>query len=373
MEAHDSESFDKHPSLIIRERHPFNAGPPPELLRRAFITPRELFFVRNHAPVPVIAVANYRLPVKGLTQNALRLSLDELRRFPKHEVIATLQCAGNRRDAMTAVRPVAGEVPWGAEAISNAVWGGARLRDILDVARVEREARHVAFLGLDEINKQGVRFGFGGSIPIEKALSPEVILAYEMNGEALAPVHGGPLRVMVPGYIGARSVKWIGKVTLQTEPSDNYYQARSYKLFPPQTTVDDVDWERGLMLGELSVNSFITSPTEGAVVEDGTISVQGYATAGGNRRVERVDISIDGGATWITATLDDDADVTPWAWRFWEARLDLPTGTQTVVARAWDSAANTQPADAGTIWNFKGYMNNAWPRVTFDVRKGGMK
>lgn len=361
--------FDKHSSLIVRETEPFNAGPPPRLLHQAFITPQNLFFVRNHAPVPEVDPASYRLIVRGLVNEPLSLSLDELRsRFTKREVAATLQCAGNRRDMLTAIAPVAGEVPWGAEAISNARWGGVALRDVLDAAWFKDEARHVAFLGLDEIEKRGERFGFGGSVPVDKALGTEVILAYEMNGEPLPPVHGFPLRAIVPGYIGARSVKWLSEITLQTEPSDNYYQARAYKLFPPQTDAESADWERGLMLGELSVNSVITAPASGATIEGGSVLVQGYATAGGSRSVERVDVSADDGRTWTIATLAE-SDGEPWTWRLWEARLELPAGIHTVTARAWDSAANTQPEDPRRIWNFKGYMNNAWDRVTVSLRR----
>lgn len=360
--------FDKHHDLIVRETAPFNAGPPPALLRQSFITPQNLFFVRNHAPVPDIDPASYRLKIGGMVNEPLTLSLDELRsRFTKREVAATLQCAGNRRDMLTAIAPVAGEVPWGAEAISTARWGGVALRDVLDAAGVKDDARHVAFLGLDEIAKRGARFGFGGSIPVDKALRPEVTLAYEMNGETLPPTHGFPLRAVVPGYIGARSVKWLSDITLQTVPSDNYYQARSYKLFPPQTDAEDADWEHALMLGELSVNSVITAPASGATIEGGSVLVQGYATAGGSRSVERVDVSTDGGAMWTTAALAE-SDGEPWTWRFWEARLELHAGTHTIAARAWDSAANTQPEDPRRIWNFKGYMNNAWDRVTVNLR-----
>lgn len=360
--------FDKHPALIVRETEPFNAGPPPGLLRQSFITPQNLFFVRNHAPVPDLDAASYRLQVGGMVGEHLTLSLDELRsRFTKREVAATLQCAGNRRDILSAIAPVGGEVAWGAEAISTARWGGVALRDVLGAAGIEEAARHVAFLGLDEIEKRGERFGFGGSIPIDKALSSEVILAYEMNGETLSPAHGFPLRAIVPGYIGARSVKWLSDITLQTEPSDNYYQARAYKLFPPQTDAQTADWTQGLMLGELSVNSVITAPAPGADIEGGSVLVQGYATAGGSRSVERVDVSADDGATWTTATLSE-SDKAPWTWRFWEARLELPEGVHTITARAWDSAANTQPEDPRRIWNFKGYMNNAWDRVTVKVR-----
>ncbi|MFQ5796713.1 MAG: molybdopterin-dependent oxidoreductase [Candidatus Bipolaricaulia bacterium] len=358
--------FDKHPDLIVRQEKPFNGGPPLELLRQAFVTPTDLFFVRNHGSVPDIDPDGYRLSVTGMVNRPINLSLDEIRNhFPKSTYVTTLQCAGNRRDDLIAIAPLPGEVAWGAEAISNARWGGVALREVLLAVGVEEGARHVAFTGLDEVEKEGRRFGFGGSIPIEKAMSPEVLLAYEMNGELLAPVHGFPLRVVVPGYIGARSVKWLASITLQTDPSANYFQAHSYKLFPPQVRAETANWDRGLMLGELSVNAVICQPLEGETIPASPTLVQGYAIAGGGRPIERVDLSIDEGETWVMADLLEDDH--PWTWRFWEANLELKPGPYQIIARAWDSAANTQPEEVKNIWNFKGYMNNAWHRVRLNV------
>jgi len=296
--------FGKHPALIIQSKDPYNAGPPLELLLRAPVTPQQLFFVRNHGSVPDVDPTHYRLAVTGMMKRSLELSLDEIRNgFSKSTVMATLQCAGNRRQELMAVAPIPGEVPWGAEAISNAVWSGVSLREILLTAEVETEARHVVFTGLDQVKKGSQTFGFGGSIPIEKARGTEVLLAYEMNGEPLAPVHGFPLRVVVPGYIGARSVKWLANITVQREPSDNYFQAHAYKLFPPYIQAETANWAQGLMLGELSVNAVICKPFEGEMV------------------AERVDISSDGGETWVVVELAKKSH--PWAWSFWEARLDL--------------------------------------------------
>jgi sulfite oxidase len=277
---------------------------------------------------------------------------------------ATLQCAGNRRTELMAVAPIPGELGWGAEAISTAKWGGVALRDILasvsPATSPATGASHVAFTGFDETERLGNRFQFGGSIPLEKAMSGEVLLAYEMNGAPLPPVHGAPLRVVVPGYIGARSVKWLSTITVQDEPSDNYFQAHAYRLFAPQVGPQDVDWESGLMLGELPVNSVICSPGDGGALAPGEVVVQGYAMAGGGRTLARVDLSGDGGRTWRTADLAGEGR---WAWRLWEGRLELPAGEHELVCRAWDSAAQTQPEHPAHVWNFKGYANNAWHRV----------
>ncbi|HYG61204.1 MAG TPA: molybdopterin-dependent oxidoreductase [Thermoanaerobaculia bacterium] len=353
--------FGKHRGLLVRQEDPFNGGPDLPLLRRSFLTPNDLFFVRNHGAVPEVDASSYRLVVGGRVQRPLRFSLEELRRLPRMTVDATLQCAGNRRLEMAAVAPIPGELGWGAEAISTAKWGGVALRDLLAAVAPEPGAGHVAFTGLDETERHGHRFCFGGSIPLEKAMSSEVLLAYEMNGAPLPPVHGAPLRAVVPGYIGARSVKWLSAITVQDEPSGNYFQAKAYRLFGPQVSAQDVDWESGLMLGELPVNSVICAPAEGETVPAGEVVVQGYAMAGGGRSVARVDLSLDGGATWRTAGLGGEQG--RWAWRLWEARLELPAGEHEIVCRAWDSAAQTQPEHPAQVWNFKGYANNAWGRV----------
>jgi len=264
------------------------------------------------------------------------------------------------------VAPIPGEEPWSAGAIGNAEWSGALLTEVLQAAGVYPEVRHVAFTGLDEIEMGDQSFGFGGSIPVEKAMSPEVLLAYEMNGEPLTPGHGFPLRVVAPGYIGARSVKWLANIRVQEEPSSNYYQTHAYKLFPPQVDEETADWSKGLMLGELSVNSVICQPADEEALPAGPVSVRGYAVTGGDRSVERVDVSIDGGESWMSADLLEEKG--PWAWRLWEASVDLDPGEYELVARAWDSAANTQPELSEQIWNFKGYMENSWHRVRVRAR-----
>lgn len=352
----------KDPQIITRSEEPLNVEPPIELLRQHFLTPTELFYIRNHGSIPELDTDQYSLSVIGLAEHELRLSFEELREnFSKSTVTATLQCAGNRRQGLMEVSPIPGEEPWSAGAIGNAQWSGAPLKEVLQAAGVKKEAQHAAFTSLDEIEMEDQKFGFGGSIPIEKALSPEVLLAYEMNGEPLLAQHGAPLRVVAPGYIGARSVKWLSEITLQEEPSSNYYQAYSYKLFPPDIDEETAEWEQGLMLGEMSVNSVICQPTDQETVAAGAVWIKGYAITGGERSVQRVDVSLDGGESWKTANLLEGRE--PWAWRFWEASVDLEPGQYEIVARAWDAAANTQPELSEQIWNFKGYMNNSWHRI----------
>lgn len=356
-------SLGKHLQLIVHSRDPFNAEPPLQLLGRDFITPTDLFYVRDHGTVPEIDTDRFRLMVDGLVRNVLELALEELRsRFPARTVPATLQCAGNRRRELMDIEPIPDEVPFRQGVIGTARWTGALLRDVLQAAGVRDGAAYVAFTGLDQVEKESQRFGFGGSIPLSKALGDGTLLAWEMNGEPLPPLHGFPLRAVVPGYLGARSVKWLQSIRVQHEPSDNYFQQRDYWLFPPQARPPAVDWSQGLMLGELSVNAVICRPRDGDTVAAGPVAVEGYATAGGPRWVARVDVSIDGGRTWIGADLLEPDQ--PWAWRLWRAHLDLEAGARQIVVRALDSSANVQPDQPGPLWNFKGYVNNAWHRVT---------
>jgi len=359
------ERHGKHPDILIRAGRPFNAGPPPAPLRADFVTPNDRFFVRNHGDVPTVDPAGYRLAVRGAVENPLELSLEDLARLPRREVVATLQCAGNRRDELARHKEIPHELPWGSEAISTARWAGPALADLLAAARPTEAARHATFTGLDETERQGRRFRYGGSVPLAKALAGEVLLATEMNGTALPPVHGFPVRVVVPGWIGARSVKWLQEIELTAEPSQNYFQRFAYRLFPAAVGPENVDWESGAMLGELAVNSIVTSPQEGATLAPGPVRVEGLAIAGGGREVIRVEVSTDAGSTWYDATVEPSTE--RWAWRFWFLDLELPAGSHEIAVRAWDSAAQTQPPEIGQVWNFKGYMNNAWQRVRFEV------
>jgi sulfite oxidase len=242
-----------------------------------------------------------------------------------------------------------------------------RLSDVLMAAGVNAEDDlHVEFVGLDDVERHGKQFNFGGSVPIEKAFNREVLLAYEMNGEPLPPIHGFPLRVVVPGYIGARSVKWLSEIRVRRGPSENYFQDHAYRLFAPDVNAENVKWETGLMLGQMQLNSVICVPVPEGAAKAGEVTVRGYAIAGGARQVSRVEISADNGATWRQAELEGEGR--PWTWRLWTARLKLLPGRHELAVRAVDSGANVQPSEMKQIWNFKGYMANAWHRQSIEVK-----
>jgi len=352
--------------LTVYQEEPLNAGTPLEPLRQTFLTPQNLFYIRTHGSCPVVDPETYRLVVNGMVRQQLEFSLTDLRtRFAQYTITATLVCAGSRRNELTTVHPLPGQVLWDADSISTARWRGVRLYDILQAAGIEAEAQYVAFCGLDEAHAEGERISFGSSVRLEKALSPEVLLAYEMNDAPLAPEHGYPLRAIIPGYVAARSVKWLQTITLQSQPSTNYFQDRDYKLFPPDVTAETVDWAQGKVLEEIALNSVICTPREGEIRKAGSISVQGYAITGEETPIEYIELSIDRGATWIPAAITEKTD--RWAWCFWEAILDLPPGDCQIMVRARTASGKTQPKHTQPLWNFKGYANNVWHQVRFHL------
>lgn len=351
--------------MIIHEDQPFNAESGLSALADP-LTPTDGFYVRAHGDVPDIDPSAWRLRVHGAVQRELGLSLTTLREaFPEREVTATLQCAGNRRAGLIAIREIPGEAPWGPGATGTATWTGVALADVLSLAGPLPGAKHVGFVGADVSPEARPAQLFGGSIPLEKASRAEVLLAWAMNGEPLPPVHGAPVRVVVPGYIGARSVKWLEQIEVRSAPWAGYFQDVVYRLLPEDGTPGA---GVGMPLGLVALNSDVVTPADGQTVPAGPLEVRGYAFAGGERYVSRVDVSLDGGATWSPAELLDDLG--PWAWRHWRITVDLAPGDHEIVVRAWDSSAATQPENEAPLWNPKGYVNNARPRVRLRAMTG---
>jgi sulfite oxidase len=355
--------FGKRDDLVVHQEEPFNAETGVHALGDS-VTETEAFYVRGHGPVPEIDPDRWRLRVEGLVERELSLSATTLREaFREQTVTATLQCAGNRRARLIAIRDIPGEAPWGPGATGTATWTGVALADVLALAGPLRGASDVGFEGAELCPEAHPVQRFGGSIPLDKASRPEVLLAWAMNGEPLAPVHGAPLRVVVPGYIGARSVKWIERIELRPEPWMGYYQHVVYRLVPPDEAPGP---GVGMPLGLVALNSEILSPRDGDTVPAGPVEVRGYAFAGGDRYVARVDVSKDAGASWTQADLMDDLG--RWAWRHWRIIVDLTPGVHELLVRAWDSSAATQPEYDATLWNPKGYVNNARPTIRLHAK-----
>ena len=327
-----------------------------------FITPTDKFFTRSHARIPAVDASSWRLEVSGLVQRPRSFSLDELSAFDQHHVAATLVCAGLRRSEFLSLGPMPGEFPWGPEPVSTGRWTGIVLSDVLDAVGVAEAARHVEFIGLDRVERHGEQFGFGGSIDLDKGLSGEVLLATRLNGAPLPPVHGFPMRAVVPGWIGARSVKWLGRIVLRTDSSPNYFQSRAYRIQRELNPTDPRDVSAGVAINTVPLNAVILDPTEGQVVRAGRAVARGWAMGCGGREIDAIEVSSNGGHTWTRARVVIRGE--PWTWSLWEATMDLAIGPHTLVVRATDADGTTQPATVNATWNVKGYSNNAWHRVT---------
>src|SRR2546423_7517087 len=225
--------YGKRPDLIVHEREPFNAETGLAALDEGPLTATDAFYVRGHGAVPEIDPAAWRLRVGGAVERELSLSFATLREaFVERTETATLQCAGNRRAGLMAIRDIPGEAPWGPGATGTATWTGVALADVLALAGPLPGAAHVGFVGADRCREAGRMERFAGSIPLHKAGRPEGLLAWGVNGEPLAAVHGAPLRVVVPGYIGARSVKCLERIVVRSRPWLGYFQDVASRLLP---------------------------------------------------------------------------------------------------------------------------------------------
>lgn len=362
-------AFGAESGLLVHGTDPMNAEGRLGGLVASWMTPVENFYIRSHAPVPKIDTDAFRLSVEGLVETPLSLSLTELGRLTQHNVVATMTCAGNRRSEHSLIRPVKG-VPWREGAIGNARWTGVRLSDVLKRAGLREGARHVWFEGLDEIPRSSGIIPFGASIPIEKALAdteamPGALLTTKMNGGPLTGDHGAPLRMVVPGYIGARSVKWLGKIVVSDRPSPNHYVATAYKLVENGTPVE---WAEQGPIYRMPLNSAICVPPSGGKLRPGTVSVAGYALPPGRpgAKISSVEVSANGGATWQQARIT--SPVKDYCWVLWSAQVRIDSRTEELIVRATDSRGETQPQNP--TWNLKGYLFNAWHRVTVETVQG---
>nr|KJB33979.1 hypothetical protein B456_006G041700 [Gossypium raimondii] len=340
----------RHPSLQINSKVPFNAEPPRSALASSYVTPVDLFYKRNHGPIPVVDdIERYCVDICGLIGTPKKLYMRDVRMLPKYNVTATLQCAGNRRTAMSKTRKVRG-VGWDVSAIGNAVWGGAKLADLLELIGIPKltcstqsGGKHVEFVSIDKCKEENGG-PYKASIPLSQATNPEadVLLAYEMNGEPLNRDHGYPLRVIVPGVIGARSVKWLDSINIIAEECQGFFMQKDYKMFPPSVDWDNINWSTRRPQMDFPVQSVICSLEDVQSIKPGKVTISGYAVSGGGRGIERVDVSIDGGKTWLEASrsqktgvpyIADHVSSDKWAWVLFEVTVDIPYSTE-IVAKA---------------------------------------
>jgi DMSO/TMAO reductase YedYZ molybdopterin-dependent catalytic subunit len=333
-----------------------NRGMPLEALRYD-ITPTGLHYLLVHFDIPAVDATTWRLRLDGLVDRPVELSLDDLRSRPRRTVPVTLECAGNGR-ARLQPRPLSN--PWLLEAIGTAEWTGTPLGPLLDEAGLRADATELVFTGDDRGVQGGIEQAYQRSLSIAEARRPEVLLVDEMNGQPLQPQHGCPVRLLVPGWYGMTSVKWLRRIEAVDEPFEGYQQARTYRF---KTDADDP----GIPVTRIQVRALMLPPgipdffTRRRLVEAGRVSIRGRAW-GGTAPIRRVEVGVDG--AWSDAALD--APIGDWAWRGWSFAWDAEPGEHELACRATDADGNVQPIDAS--WNYGGMGNNSVQLVPVTVR-----
>ncbi|CAN5734534.1 sulfite oxidase [soil metagenome] len=338
---------------VIRDV-PINAEARPDALASP-ITRTERFFVRRNFAPPELGAETHHILVAGAVDRKVRLGLGALRSLGAHGVTMTLECAGNDRASMV---PLPAGEPWCGGAIGTAEWAGVPLARVLEAAGVRPAAIEILVEGADRGAPPGsaVAIPFARSLPLDKAMHADTILALEMNGVPLPPGYGGPVRLIVPGWYGMASVKWVSGIRALTEPFQGHFQRERYMYEEPDRAAVPVTTVR--------VKSLIHSPSEGDPIRAGTVRVRGWAWSG-EGEIARVEFSADGGERWGDAHPLDQPS--PHAWRGWFYDWNVEeVGCHTLCSRATDTAGNVQPDRAP--WNHHGYGNNAVRAVTVRVR-----
>lgn len=389
----------RDPRLIrLTGTHPFNVEAPlSALYDEGFLTSPELFYVRNHGGVPEVedsTIPDWTFSIEGLVENPITLTLRELiTNYEQITVPITLVCAGNRRKEQNQVRKSKG-FSWGPAGLSTALWTGVPLSELIRAARPKKGARFVCMEGADKL-PNGY---YGTSVKLNWVMDPNrgIMLAHKMNGETLRPDHGKPLRAVVPGQIGGRSVKWLKKLILTAAPSDNWYHIYDNRVLPtmisPEQSANDPKWwmDDRYAIYDLSTNSAIAYPAheEQVCLVQGpaTYKTRGYAYGGGGRRITRVEVTLDKGKTWLLAEIkyhedayrehiDEDEQLyggrldmgwreTCFCWCFWEIDIEVAKlrDASDIMVRAMDESMNVQPREM--YWSVLGMMNNPWFRIT---------
>jgi DMSO/TMAO reductase YedYZ molybdopterin-dependent catalytic subunit len=326
-----------------------------------YITPIEHFFVRTHVYVPTVNLNEWKLSVDGEVASPLTLTMEDLRKLPPVELVSVVECAGNGRGFIDP--PVPG-LQWTNGSVGNARWRGVRLADVLKRAGIKDSGKEVLFNGADV--PIGAMQDFRRTIPVKKALDPNTLLAYEMNGVALPVKHGFPLRVVAPGWASDSWVKWLTNVTVVDKEFDGFWMKNAYRKpdhpVAPGTTLAP---EKMVPVTSLRVKSVIASPLDGTSARLGdAVKVQGVAWSGDKGPITSVDVSTDGGRTWNAATLG--AEKSQFGWRMWAFTFNADRESYyNVMARATDASGDKQPF--AQEWNQSGYGWNVVQRVGVNV------
>ena len=320
------------------------------------VTPVGLHYLLTHYDIPVVDAASWRLEVDGLVERSLSLSLEDVRARTAIELAVTMECAGNGR---AHVQPHVVSQPWLLEAVGTARWRGTPLAPLLEEAGIGEGAVEVLFTGLDRGVEGDEVQDYARSLPLAEAQREDVLLAYEVNGVPLPPQHGFPLRLLVPGWYGMTSVKWLARITVLAAPFDGYQMRHSYRLRQEED-------EDGEPLSRIQVRALMIPPgipeylSRSRVVSAGRCELEGRAWSG-KAEVAGVEVSTDGGETWREAALEPNS-LGQWAWRRWRFVWDAKPGEFELCCRARDASGNVQPDEP--LWNLGGYANNAVQRVS---------
>ncbi len=318
------------------------------------VTPLGMHYLLNHFDIPTVSNANdWHLSIDGAVDNVLDLSMQELRSLPYVEHAVTLECAGNGRAMSTSRWP---SMPWLHEAVGTSVWGGTPLRGILDRAGASSDAIEWVFHGADKGVDGGCLHSFGRSLTMMQALAPEVMLVWNMNGQPLLPQHGFPLRLIVPGWYGMASVKWLNRIEAVTETYQGYQQVNTYRF-----RQDDDD--PGEPVTHMRVRSLMVPPgvpdwsSRRRLVEQGVNRIMGRAWSGNGVPIQRVEVGING--VWEDATLRSAQGA--WSWTAWDYAWQAAPGEYEISCRATDANGAIQPIDVP--WDRAGFGNNAVQKV----------
>ena len=354
--------------LKFHSLKPCNAETPIKHIMNNWITPTDYWYIRNHNPVPDVDINKYELNLSYDSCNLdKKYTLKQLQNMPTTKVISTIQCGGNRRHGYNRIEKTSG-TKWGIGAISTAEWEGISLKkfllenDIDSTVIAKNNIKHIHFESID---------GVKASIPISKVFDTEyggdVLLAFKMNGEELPRDHGYPLRMIIPGYVGIRNIKWVNKITLSDTEIDSVWQTGlSYKGLPHYIKdVKDISLDKIAPIYEMPVQSCIADIS----CTNSKLKVKGFAWAGGGRNIIRVDVSANNGKKWKIAKLKEGSDQKlncAWAWTFWEAEFEaFPDEYFEIVCKATDQSYNIQPETPKYIWNLRGLNNNSWQHMFF--------
>ncbi|KAG5972676.1 hypothetical protein E4U55_000779 [Claviceps digitariae] len=359
---------------------PYNGEPPKRLVTEKDITPNALHFVRNHGGIPIIDGKYFKFSLDGLVARPGEFTLEDLMdrsRFGRMERTITMQCSGTRRIEQIVKYPGQGDevpqAPWAEGAIGTATYVGVSLKKVMkQCGGLVGGAKHLEFYGADTYFKDDHAMNYVVSVPWSKVKANEVMLAWAMNGDALPAIHGYPLRVIVLGYIGARSVKWLYRIKAIRDPSPAPVQTSEYLYFPQQVGKHNLKLTDGIQIQEMPVSSAIMSPwTKQVCIHAGTIRCKGWAYSGGGRWPERVELSADGGSNWYMVPLENLSRKRKWTWRTWHFQLPCEVeGWIEIVCRCWDNALNTQPPDVRTAWNWGLHVTSSCHRVSvYSVNK----